>query len=92
MRFKLGRSGSATLALSDEAPQLIVNMHSQGVAFAGSTRGLVECAQADAFGVRGLTLKLLPRDGALTGRVIAEGTRSGLLLANIPYVLSLRRA
>ncbi len=91
VRFKLDQSGSATLALSDEAPQPVVNMQSEGVAFGGTTRGLVECARADAFGVRALALKLVPRDGGLTGRVIAEGTRPGLLLANIPYVLSLSR-
>ena len=91
VRFNLDQSGSATLALSDEAPHAVLNMQSQGVALVGSTRGLVECAQAEAFGVRTLALKLVPRDGALTGRVIAEGTRPGLLLANIPYVLSLRR-
>ncbi len=91
VRFNLDQSGSATLSLADEAPQAVVNMQSQGVALVGSTKGLVECAQAEAFGVRTLALKLVPRDGALTGRVIAEGTRPGLLLANIPYVLSLRR-
>ena len=91
VRFNLDQSGSASLALSDEAPQDVLNMQSQGVALVGSTRGLVKCAQAEAFGVRTLALKLVPRDGALTGRVIAEGTRPGLLLANIPYVLSLRR-
>ena len=92
VRFNLDESGSATLALSDEAPQPIVNMQSQGVALLGSTEGLVDCAQAESFGVRTLALKLLPRDGALTGRVIAEGIRPGLLLAHTPYVLSFKRA
>ncbi len=92
VRFKLDRSGTATLTLSDQAPQPVVNLRSEGVALVGSTRGLVECAQAGAFGVRPLKLKLVPHDGRLAGRVIAEGTRPGLLVANVPYVLSLRRS
>ena len=92
VRFKLDRSGTATLTLSDQPPQPVVNLRSEGVAVIGSARGLVECAQAGAFGVRPLRLKLVPCDGGLTGRVIAEGTRPGLLAANVPYVLSLRRS
>ena len=92
VRFKLDHNGTATLMLSDQASQPVTSLRSEGVALAGLTRGLVECAQADAFGVRPLELKLVPHDGRLTGRVIAEGTRPGLLVANIPYVLSLRRS
>jgi hypothetical protein len=38
-----------------------------------------------------LVLKLIPQEGKLCGRVTAKGTRPGLLLANIPYVLTLER-
>jgi hypothetical protein len=51
--------------------------------------GLIESDDAAAFGVRKLVIKLLPQDGKLVGRVTAGGVRPGLVLANLPYVLTL---
>jgi hypothetical protein len=64
-------------------------MQSQGPGFEGMSTGLIESDDAAAFGVRQLVVKLIPQDGKLVGRVTAQGVKPGLVLANVPYVLTL---
>lgn len=92
VRFRMDADGSATLGLSDGSPKPVRNMRGEVPGFEGTTSGLVECRDADAFGVRTLVLKLVPHEGRLVGRVTAQGARPGMLLANIPYVVTLERA
>ncbi len=66
-------------------------MQSQGPGAEGMSTGLIESDDAAAFRVRKLVVKLIPRDGKLVGRVIARGVKSGLVLANLPYVLTRTR-
>ena len=92
VHFTLAADGSATLALSCRPAMAVVDLKSQTPGFAGTTSGLVDCTDGTAFGSRTLTLKLVASGGKLLGRVTAFGTRPGLLLANVPYVLTLERA
>ncbi len=90
--FTLAADSSATLALSNRPAQAVVDLKGQTPGFEGTTSGLVDCTDGAAFGSRTLVLKLISSGGKLVGRVTARGTRPGLLLANIPYVLMLERA
>lgn len=89
--FTLSADGTATLALSGRSPQPVVHLQSQAPGFEGTTNGLIDCTDGAAFGSRILVLKLISHEGKLCGRVTARGTRPGLLLANLPYVLTLER-
>jgi hypothetical protein len=64
-------------------------MRSQGPGLEGMSTGLIESHDAAAFGVRQLVIKLIPQNGKLIGRVTARGIKPGVLLANLPYVLTL---
>jgi CubicO group peptidase (beta-lactamase class C family) len=81
----------ATFALGDRPPEKLLQMQSQGPAVAGAIEGFIACTDADAFGVRTLSIKLVPQNGKLVGRVNAYGTRPGLVAANLPYALTLER-
>lgn len=90
--FTLAGDGLATFALSERPAQAAIDLKGQTPGFEGVTSGLVDCTDGAAFGRRTLVLKLIASGGKLVGRVTARGTRPGLLLANIPYVLMLERA
>jgi hypothetical protein len=64
-------------------------MQSEGPGVEGMSTGLIESDDAAAFGVRQLVVKLIPQNGQLVGRVTARGAKPGLVLANLPYVLTL---
>jgi hypothetical protein len=91
MTCQVDSSTSATLALGKEPAAEILQMQSQRPGVEGMSTGLIASADAAAFGVRELVLKLIPQDGKLGGRVIARGVKPGLVLANLPYVLTLDR-
>ena len=91
VRFDLNADGAATLGLSGRTAQRVTQLQAQSAGFVGTTRGLIDCDHGEAFGERTLELKLVPHEGRLCGRVIAQGTRPGLLLADLPYVLTLDR-
>jgi CubicO group peptidase (beta-lactamase class C family) len=89
VRLQVDSSSSATLALGKAPATTILQMQSQGPGVEGMSTGLIESDDAAAFGVRELVVKLIPQDGKLVGRVTARGVKPGLVLANLPYVLSL---
>jgi CubicO group peptidase (beta-lactamase class C family) len=91
VRLQMDSSTSATLALGKGPGEKILQMQSQGPGVEGMSSGLIESDDAAAFGVRKLEVKLIPQDGKLVGRVIARGIKPGLVLANLPYVLTLNR-
>ena len=84
-------STTASLALGNRPAAKILQMQSQSPGVEGMSDGLIESGDAAAFGVRRLMIKLIPQDGKLVGRVIARGIKPGLVLANLPYVLTLDR-
>jgi CubicO group peptidase (beta-lactamase class C family) len=84
-------SSTATLALGNGPPAKLLQMQSQGPGLEGMSDGLIESSDAAAFGVRKLVVKLIPQDGKLAGRVFARGTKPGLVVANLPFVLTLDR-
>ena len=92
VRFTFSAEGTATLGLSGRPPQRVNQLMGDSGGFEGITSGLIDCDHGEAFGSRTLVLKLVPHAGKLCGRVTARGTRPGLLLANLPYVLTLERA
>jgi CubicO group peptidase (beta-lactamase class C family) len=89
VRLQVDSSTSATLALGKAPAATILQMQSQGPGVEGMSTGLIESDDAAAFGVRKLVVKLIPQNGKLVGRVTARGVIPGLVLANLPYVLSL---
>jgi hypothetical protein len=89
VRLQVDSSTSATLALGKASAEKILQMRSQGAGVVGMSTGLIESAGATGFGVRELVLKLIPQDRKLVGRVMAQGAKPGLVLANLPYVLTL---
>ncbi len=80
---------AATLALGKAPPAEILEMQSQGPALTGMSTGLIASNEAAAFGVRKLAVKLIPQEGKLAGRVLAQGIKPGLVAAILPYVLTL---
>jgi CubicO group peptidase (beta-lactamase class C family) len=89
VRLQVDSSTSATLVLGKAPVTKILEMQSQGPGVEGMSTGLIESDDAAAFGVRKLVIKLTPQDGRLVGRVLARGVKPGLVLANLPYVLTL---
>ena len=89
VRLQVDSSTSATLVLGKAPVAKILQMQSQGPGVEGMSTGLIESDDAAAFGVRKLVIKLIPQDGKLVGRVTARGVKPGMVLANLPYVLSL---
>jgi CubicO group peptidase (beta-lactamase class C family) len=87
--LQLDSSSSATLALGKAPAATILQMRSQGPGLEGMSTGLIESDDAAAFGVRQLVVKLIPQNGKLIGMVAARGTKPGVLLASLPYVLTL---
>jgi hypothetical protein len=89
VHLQVDPSTSATLALGKASAEKILQMRSQGAGVVGVSTGLIESADAAAFGVCELVLKLIPQDRKLVGRVMAQGAKPGLVVANLPYVLTL---
>jgi CubicO group peptidase (beta-lactamase class C family) len=92
VRLQVDSNISATLALGEAPTTQILQMQSQGPGVEGMSAGLIESDDAAAFGVRKLIIKLIPHDGKLIGRLTARGAKPGLVLANLPYVLTLDKA
>ena len=91
VKLQIESSTIALLQLGGKPAEHIGDIQSEGPAFTGTSAGLIESTGALAFGVRKLAIKLIPQDGKLVGRIIARGSRPGLILANLPYVLTLDR-
>ena len=94
MRVKLDiESGdSATLALDEKPAEKITEMQSEGIAFTGTSTGLIESDDAIRNKAKTLKIKLIPHEGKLVGRIIAEDGKPGSMPSvMLPYVLSLNR-
>jgi CubicO group peptidase (beta-lactamase class C family) len=87
-RLEVQSNDSATLALGDKAAQKIAEMQSDGTAFTGKMVGVIESADAIRNEATTLTLKLMPQDGKLVGRILATAKQPGTAL---PYVLTLNK-
>ena len=88
VRLRIECSDSATLQLGDKPAEKITEMHLEGVGFTGATSGVIESPDARRTGANTLSLKLIPQDGGLVGRILATDSKTVML----PYVLSLNRA
>lgn len=94
MRVKLDieSSDSAAIALDEKPAEKITEMQSEGMAFTGTSTGLIESADAIRNQAETLKIKLIPYEGKLVGRVIAEDGKPGSMPSvMLPYVLSLNR-
>ncbi|MGH9445929.1 MAG: serine hydrolase domain-containing protein, partial [Terriglobia bacterium] len=93
VRLEIKSSDLARLALGDRPAERISEMRSEGIAFTGTSAGLIESADAIRNQARTLKIKLIPYEGKLAGRIVAEtasklGAISPVML---PYVLTLNR-
>ena len=88
VRLKIESSDSATLQLDDKPAEKITEMHLEGVGFTGASNGVIEFPDARRTGAKTLSLKLIPREGMLVGRILATNSKTVML----PYVLSLNRS
>lgn len=91
VRVQIKSSTAATVALGDRPAEPIQDMQSEGPGVEGTSTGLIESTDATAYEVRKLLIKLVPQEGKLVGRITARGTKPGMILANLPYVLTLSR-
>ncbi|HEY6490598.1 MAG: hypothetical protein WCC26_13995 [Terracidiphilus sp.] len=87
VRLKIDSSDSAALQLDDKPAEKITAMHLEGVGFTGASNGVIESPDARRSGAKTLSLKLIPHEGMLVGRILATDSKTVML----PYVLSLKR-
>ena len=87
VRLKIESSDAATLQLDDKPAEKITEMHLEGAAFTGASTGVIESPDAKRTGAKTLSLKLIPHEGMLVGRILATDSKTVML----PYVLSLNR-
>jgi Beta-lactamase len=89
--LQIDPSGSATLSLGNEGPEVITNLALQGNAVVGKSIATIESADAIRNHATSLSLKLLGRDDRLAGRILASAAGPGKL-AVLPYIVELRRS
>jgi CubicO group peptidase (beta-lactamase class C family) len=87
VRLNLESTDSATLQLDEKPAEKITELHLEGAGFTGASNGLIESSDAIRAGAKTLSLKLIPREGRLLGRILATDSKTVML----PYVLSLDR-
>ena len=87
VRLNIESSDSATLQFDEKSPVKITEMHIEGVGVTGVSTGLIESPDAIRTGAKTLSLKLIPHEGMLVGRILATDSKTVML----PYVLSLNR-
>lgn len=88
VRLNIESSDSATLQLDENPPEKITEMQLEGAGFTGACTGLIESPDAIRTRAKTLSLKLIPHEGMLVGRILATDSKTVML----PYVLSLNRA
>jgi len=87
VRLKIESSDSATLQLGEKPAEKITGMHLEGAGFTCASTGLIESPDALRTGAKTLSLKLIPHEGRLVGRILATDSKTVML----PYVLSMDR-
>lgn len=92
-RLELDLSGGAdaTLAIDNTPAAKIADLKLRGPALIGSMRGLIAARDTERSGASMLSLELLPHDGLLIGRLLANASSPGRL-ATIPFTASLTRS
>jgi len=88
VRLRIESSDAATLQLGDEPEEKITEMHLEGVGLTGASTGVIESPDARRTGAKTLSLKLIPHEGMLVGRILATDSKT----VTLPYILSLNRA
>ena len=79
---------AATLALGHEPVKQLSDLRAEGTAFTGKGVGVIESSDAVQNEATNLSLKLIPQNGKLVGRILAKSNDGGTAL---PYVLTLSR-
>jgi hypothetical protein len=87
VRLNLESTDSATLQLDEKPAEKITELHLEGAGFTGASAGLIESPDAIRAGAKTLSLKLIPHEERLVGRILATDSKTVML----PYVLSLSR-
>ncbi len=88
VRMNLESSESATLQLDEKPAEKIIELHLEDVGFTGASTGLIESPDALRTGAKTLSLKLIPHEGMLVGRILATDSKT----VTLPDILSLNRA
>lgn len=88
VRLEIKSGDSATLTLANTPAEKVEEMQSEGTALTGKTGGVVQSADAVRNQATNLSLKLVPQDRQLVGRILASAETPGTLL---PYVLTLNK-
>ena len=88
IRLNIESSDSATLQLDDKPAEKITEMHLDGAGFTGASTGVIESPDAIRTGAKTLSLKLIPHERMLVGRILATDSKT----VTLPYVLSLNRS
>ena len=88
VRLEVKSGDSATLALGHERAEKLSHLQAEGTAFTAKAVGLIESPDAIRSEATNLSLKLVPQNGKLIGRILANSKDYGTFL---PYVLTLSR-
>jgi hypothetical protein len=81
-------TNTATLALGHEPAEKLSDIRAEGTAFTGKAVAVIESPDVIRSEATSLSLKLMPQNGKLIGRILAESKDGGTAL---PYVLTLSR-
>jgi hypothetical protein len=76
------------LALGHEPAEKLSDIRTEGTAFTGKAVAVIESPDAIRSEATNLSLKLMPQNGKLIGRILAMSKDGGTAL---PYVLTLSR-
>jgi hypothetical protein len=87
-RLEVKSGDSATLALGHEPAEKLSEIRAEGTAFTGKAAAVIESPDAIRSEATDLSLKLMPQNGKLIGRILAKSKDGGTAL---PYVLTLSR-
>jgi len=88
VRLEVEPGESATLALGHEPAEKLTDIRAEGTAFTGKAVAVIESPDAIRSEATNLSLKLIPQNGKLIGRILATSKDGGTAL---PYVLTLDR-
>lgn len=88
VRLAVKSADSATLAIGDGPATKLSDLRSEGTAVSAKAIGAIESTDAVRNEATNLSLKLMPQNGKLIGRILAQSKDGG---ATLPYVLSLSR-
>jgi len=88
LRLEVSASSGASFSLANGPASSILDLRMEGPAVVGRATGTVDGAHALRNDAQALSLKLLPYNGGLTGRLLALASSPGTL-ATIPFTASL---